>query len=111
MIITTVTGDWSCLVRRGMLYSETESVDWQSISDTLRVSAEHMVEAAVIVLTGSVTAQVGDQTYELVAGQALLVQHGCDAVLTGAATLLTVRAMPSAVSSALPPRIPELVNP
>lgn len=114
MIVTTVnSADWTCLARRGMLFAECESVDWWHLSekDVLRVSAAHAVEEAVIVLDGTVTAQVGDETFSLRSGQVLLLPHRTDAVLSGEATVLTVRVMPSAVSSALPPRIPELVSP
>lgn len=113
MIVTTVNADdWTCLARRGMLFAECESVDWWRVSeeDELRISAAHAVEEAVIVLDGAVTAQAGDETLSLRAGQVLLLPDRTDAVLSGEATVLTVRAMPSAVSSALPPRIPELVS-
>lgn len=114
MIVTTVNADdWTCLVRRGMLFAECESVDWWQLTaeDSLLVKAAHGVEEAVIVLDGTATAQVGGETLSLGTGQVLLLPHRTGAVLSGEATVLTVRAMPAAVSSALPPRIPELVSP
>lgn len=104
---------WQCLIRRGMLHSECESVEcWHlPVGGTLPVDPTHGVEEAVLVLVGGVTF-FPDQgpPVRADAGQVLLLPGGSTGEVRadGGSRLLTIRTLAESVSRALPPRIPEL---
>ncbi|MFE3186626.1 hypothetical protein ACFXKR_38090 [Streptomyces violascens] len=103
---------WQCLVRRGMLHSETEGIEhWQlSQESTLEVDARHGVDEAVLVLGGSVRLTTGATEHTLLSGHLALLPHGTHGELHTAqgATVLTIRCLAGPVSSSLPARVPEL---
>ncbi|OFI39408.1 hypothetical protein BIU82_13835 [Arthrobacter sp. SW1] len=109
MIISTVDPDdyWSCLIRRGMLHSETESVEHFTLApgQELHLGTQGVHEAAII-LSGTTSYQ--DQ--DLTAGAVLLAPAGEQATLTAVAatTILNIRAYPEPVTTLLPARVPEL---
>lgn len=103
---------WQCLVRRGMLHSETEGIEhWQlSQQSTLEIDARHGVDEAVLVLGGSVRLTTGATEHTLLSGHLALLPHGTHGRLQTAqgATVLTIRCLADAVTTALPARVPEL---
>ncbi|WFE57282.1 cupin domain-containing protein [Micromonospora sp. WMMD712] len=107
---------WQCLIRRGMLHSECESVEyWRLRPDAvLPVHAEHGVEEAILVLDGAAVLRVDDGTaLRAGRGAVLLVPHGTAGTVQAAssgARLVTVRVLAASVCRALPPRVPELVD-
>ncbi|MET9295211.1 cupin domain-containing protein [Streptomyces sp. NPDC003077] len=126
MIVSRARGDvmvraggrsaqWQSLIRRGMLHSECEGVEYWALPPGARldIRADHGVEEAILVISGQLTLRVDeDETITANTGQVLLVPHGVNGVLrTGArpATAVTVRGLPADVSARLPRRIPELL--
>ncbi|MEU6440173.1 hypothetical protein [Streptomyces sp. NPDC047046] len=105
---------WQCLVRRGMLHSETEGIEhWQlPAGGTLEVRARHGVDEAVLVLSGSVRLVTSDREETLLCGHIALLPHGTEGSLhtQEPATVLTIRCLASAVATALPARVPELLS-
>ncbi|MEU5426469.1 hypothetical protein AB0H73_12790 [Streptomyces olivoreticuli] len=105
---------WQSLARRAMLHSECEAVEhWRLPAGyPLQVSADHGVEEALIVLEGSISVDVpGEAVPEARAGQCALVPHGVEATIRAGAdgaVLVSVRALPSEITRALPPRRPGL---
>lgn len=125
MIVSRAVGDvsvtagaqrarWQSLIRRGMLHSECEGVEyWDLPAGTrLGVRARHGVEEAVLVLSGRLTLhEEAARTGGAGAGQVMLIPHGVDGELVAGdapAIALMVRGLPAAVSAQLPPRLPEL---
>ncbi|MEU0254195.1 hypothetical protein ABZ299_17185 [Streptomyces sp. NPDC006184] len=108
------TAAWQCLVRRGMLHSETEAIEhWQLPPDTpIEVQAHHGVDEAVVVLHGQVRLTTAEGERTLPAGHLALLPHGSEARLHAPepATVLTVRCLARSVSTSLPARIPELLG-
>jgi hypothetical protein len=110
MIITRIdTHDsWVCLARRGMLMSETESIEYCELSagEAIAFVPTHGVDEMVIVLEGH--ASVAGN--ELMAGTVALIPWGFEGSLCASINtrLIYARVLPEAVSSRLPPRIPEL---
>jgi quercetin dioxygenase-like cupin family protein len=107
---------WQCLIRRGMLHSECESVEYWRLppGGVLPVHAEHGVEEAILVLDGEAVLRAGDGA-QLCAGRGavLLVPHGITGTVhatSSGARLVTVRGLAESVCRALPPRVPELVD-
>lgn len=136
MIVNTAVGDvtvtagghragWQSLIRRGMLHSECEGVEYWDLPEgsLLRVRADHGVEEAVLVLRGeAVLRETGETGREAGrepvraagAGGLLLVPHGVEGELrpgAGGAGLVVVRGVPGALSRRLPRRSPELDRP
>lgn len=110
MIVTRVDPDdtWTCLVRRGMLHSETESVEHHRLraGERLCFDAPHGVDELVVVLSGEVELEGGAAG----PGSVVLVPEGVGGDLTARspAALLSVRGLAARVTAALPPRVPEL---
>lgn len=110
MIVTRVDPDdtWSCLVRRGMLHSETESVEHHRLGAGERLSfdAPHGVDELVVVLSGEVDVDGGTAG----PGSVVLVPEGAGGELTARVptAVLSVRGLAARVTAALPPRVPEL---
>ncbi|MFJ9025849.1 hypothetical protein ACIRPU_38645 [Streptomyces sp. NPDC102259] len=107
--------DWTCLVRRGMLHSECESVEhWRlAPAAVLAATPRHGVEEAVLVLEGELTLSTASGEHSVRAGQLALLPHSCAAHLTAgpdAVRLITVRTLAAAVTDRLPPRVPELLS-
>ncbi|WP_433686829.1 hypothetical protein ACQP0I_23605 [Micromonospora carbonacea] len=107
---------WQCLIRRGMLHSECESVEyWRLHADALLpVHGEDGVEEAILVLDGEVVLRVDDgAVLRAGRGTVLLVPHGTVGTVratSSGARLVTVRVLAASVCRALPPRVPELVD-
>jgi quercetin dioxygenase-like cupin family protein len=104
---------WQSLARRGMLFSECESVEhWDlPLGAVIPVEAAHGVEEAVVVLTGTVTATVDGATVHASAGTCLFIPAGSDGTLcagTERTQLLSVRCLPAEIAARLPVRTPEL---
>ncbi|MFI9818100.1 cupin domain-containing protein [Saccharothrix variisporea] len=106
---------WRCLVRRGMLHSETESVDHVRLpaGAVFAPPGTDGVESAWLVLRGSGTVNetaVGPGDVVLVpAGGALRAGGEQPAALeagAGGLEFLWVAVLPAAVSDVLPPRSP-----
>ncbi|MEU3529658.1 hypothetical protein AB0E62_38430 [Streptomyces sp. NPDC038707] len=125
MIVSSATGDvsvavaaqqahWQSLIRRGMLHSECEGVEYWALppAGRLPVRADHGVEEAVLVLDGELSLHTPEsKSLVATAGRLLLIPHGLDGELVAGdrpATVLTIRGLPAEVSAQLPPRIPEL---
>ncbi|MFK3735949.1 cupin domain-containing protein [Streptomyces sp. NPDC088090] len=125
MIVSRARGDvavrtggrsahWQSLIRRGMLHSECEGVEYWDLppGGVLEVRSDHGVEEAVLVLDGHLGLyEDGAETARAGAGDVLLVPHGIDGELRAGdrpTTAVTVRGLPAAVSARLPRRIPEL---
>ncbi|QJS99292.1 hypothetical protein G9272_02385 [Streptomyces asoensis] len=112
----TVSGaDWTCLVRRGMLHSECESVEHWLLAPAavLAATPRHGVEEAVLVLEGELSLSTTSGEHSVRAGQLALLPLGCAARLTAGpdpVRLITVRTLAAAVTDRLPPRIPELIR-
>ncbi|MFF2300498.1 hypothetical protein [Arthrobacter sp. NPDC058127] len=109
MIISTIDTDdyWSCLIRRGMLHSETEAIEHWTLApgQELRLGT-HGVHEALLLLSG--TATFSGET--LAAGSLLLAPALQLATLTATTTtqVLSIRTYPGHVTRVLPARIPEL---
>ncbi|MEV7522663.1 hypothetical protein [Streptomyces sp. NPDC091371] len=125
MIVSTAVGDvqvlagnvparWQSLIRRGMLFSECEGVEFWDLPEgsTLPVRAEDGTEEAVLVLRGAVGFRAqGQPAVPAGSGRLLLIPHGLAGELRAeepATALLVVRGLPAAVSRRLPARLPEL---
>ncbi|MCJ0871921.1 hypothetical protein [Streptomyces sp. AP-93] len=125
MIVSTAVGDvnvlagsvparWQSLIRRGMLFSECEGVEFWDLPEgaTLPVRAEDGAEEAVLVLRGAVVFRAqGQPAVSAGAGRLLLLPHGLAGALhaEGPGTaLVVVRGLPAVVSRRLPERLPEL---
>ncbi|MEV6723953.1 hypothetical protein AB0M94_23800 [Streptomyces xanthochromogenes] len=116
--VTVRVGDrsaqWQSLIRRGMLHSECEGVEYWDLrpGTRLEVRADHGVEEAVLVISGQLALFENELRSAVAdAGDLLLIPHGVDGELrTGdhPATAVMVRGLPAAVASRLPRRIPEL---
>jgi hypothetical protein len=104
---------WQSLVRRGMLFSECESIEhWQLPAGAeLTVTAAHGLEEAILVLAGSIEVAVDGAESTAGQGQAVLLAAGLDGTVragAAAAEILTVRSLCARASRRLPPRVPEL---
>ncbi|MGW7435996.1 cupin domain-containing protein [Streptomyces sp. NPDC054849] len=125
MIVSTATGDvavvagpvrakWQSLIRRGMLYSECEGVEYWDLpaGAVLPVRTHDGTEEAVLVLSGAIALHDGQSPPTPAGpGQVLLLPHGTQGELHthgGASTLVVVRALPGPLARRLPPRLPEL---
>ncbi|XVV02580.1 cupin domain-containing protein [Actinosynnema sp. CA-248983] len=110
---------WRCLVRRGMLHSETESVDVVRLPPgaVFAPPGTEGVESAWLLLHGSATLADGATPAEgaalaggaaVRAGDVVLVPAGGARLAAGAegVEFLWVAVLPAAVSGALPPRSP-----
>ncbi|WP_426301207.1 hypothetical protein [Arthrobacter sp. R-11] len=109
MIISIIDPDdyWSCLIRRGMLHSETESVEHWALTPGQDLGLGNQgVHEAVIILTGAASYQ----GQNLTAGNMLLAPAGEAGTLTAltATQILNIRAYPEQVTKLLPARVPEL---
>jgi len=110
MIITPIDEmeAWTCLARRGMLFSETESVDfWRfEVGDGIEFGACHGIDELIVVLAGSI--EIAGRTLD--AGMLAFISDGTDATLKAhkRAEILTVRVVPDQLTMLMPPRIPEL---
>jgi len=109
MIINTpdLADYWTCLIRRGMLHSETEAIEhWTLTPEQSLPLGDHGVHEAVIILSGE--AEIEGRKLE--AGSVLLTPAQETATLRAEmeTILLSVRTYPETVTSNLPPRIPEL---
>lgn len=109
MIIKAVDPEdyWSCLIRRGMLHSETESVEHWTLAPAQELHlGNHGVHEAVIVLSG--TADYRGQT--ITAGAVLLAPAPEPGTLTATigTEVLSIRTYPEHVTNLLPARVPEL---
>ncbi|WP_284753220.1 hypothetical protein [Arthrobacter sp. efr-133-R2A-120] len=109
MIISTIDPDdyWSCLIRRGMLHSETEAIEHWILTpgQELRLGTQRVHEA-LLLLSGA--AAFAGET--LAAGNLLLAHSEQSGTLTATTTteVLSIRTYPEHVTRALPARIPEL---
>lgn len=109
MIISTLDQEdhWNCLIRRGMLHSETEAIEHWALApgQTLNLG-EQGVHEAFIVLSGE--AEIQGQ--RLASGSLLLAPAHEPGFLTAISgtTLLSIRTYPDTVTRMLPPRVPEL---
>ncbi|WP_447002176.1 hypothetical protein ACRAKI_20815 [Saccharothrix isguenensis] len=106
---------WRCLARRGMLHSETEIVDHLRVAphDSLPHHADDVVEEALYVVAGGGEVVVGERALPVRPGHAVLLGPDETARLVAGpegVELISLRTMPLRVSSALPPRVPELVE-
>ncbi|MFD4573908.1 hypothetical protein ACFWNK_23090 [Streptomyces sp. NPDC058417] len=106
---------WTCLVRRGMLHSECESVEHWRLAPAapLEATPRHGVEEAVLVLDGTLDLATASGERTLGAGALALLPHGGTARLTAGprgARIVTVRALAAPVTDRLPPRVPELID-
>ncbi|MED7948276.1 hypothetical protein [Streptomyces sp. BE303] len=104
---------WSCLARRGMLHSETETVDLWRLppGDTLLHEPHDGVEEALFVVAGTGTATHGLDELPVTEGTLLLARHESEITVTAGPDglrLLSTRVLPQRLSAALPPRIPQL---
>ena len=110
MIVTRVDQDdhWTCLVRRGMLHSETESIEHWSLApgQELAPVPGSGVDEAFVVLSGRMAGDGG----EAGPGGLLLVPDGSVVSWTAVepTALLSVRVHPEALSRRLPPRVPQV---
>ncbi|MDD7835614.1 MULTISPECIES: hypothetical protein [Paenarthrobacter] len=109
MIIKTPDTEdyWSCLIRRGMLHSETETIEhWALAPQQSLTLGNQGVHEAVIILSGH--ADVEGRKLET--GSVLLAPAQQHATLRAETEtiLLSVRTYPESVTRNLPPRIPEL---
>lgn len=103
---------WRCLVRRGMLHSETESVDVVRLppGEAFAPPGTEGIESAWLLLAGTATLTTppaaGPTT--VAAGDVVLVPAGGARLSAGpeGVEFLWVAVLPSAVSRALPPRSP-----
>ncbi|MCP2049116.1 UNVERIFIED_ORG: hypothetical protein J3D58_003188 [Paenarthrobacter nicotinovorans] len=98
---------WTCLIRRGMLHSETESIEHWTLAPeqglTLGIQGVH---EAVIILAGQ--AEIEGRTLET--GFVVLAPAQDRATLRAVTEtiLLGIRTYPETVTNNLPPRVPEL---
>ncbi|MER7702191.1 hypothetical protein ABTX81_04710 [Kitasatospora sp. NPDC097605] len=104
---------WSCLARRGMLHSETETFDLWRLppGEQLAHEVRDGVEEALFVLSGTGTATRGPDELPLAEGSLLLARHDSEVMVTAGPEglrLLSTRVLPRALSSALPARVPQL---
>ncbi|MET8698345.1 cupin domain-containing protein [Kitasatospora sp. NPDC058032] len=104
---------WSCLARRGMLHSETETFDLWRLPPGERLVHEVRdgVEEALFILSGTGTATRGPDELPLSEGSLLLARHDSEVTVTAGPEglrLLSTRVLPRALSTALPARVPQL---
>lgn len=110
MIVTPVETEdhWTCLARRGMLLSETESIEFWRLApgDQMSFGQAHGVDEMIILLTG----QLRFDGKVLKAGSVIMVPDGATNALSAMvhSTLISARALPDRIAQRLPPRIPEL---
>ncbi|MFC4335408.1 hypothetical protein [Salininema proteolyticum] len=109
MIITRADSgdDWTCLIRRGMLHSDTESVEhWNLAAGRTLDLAGLGVDETLIVLTGACTLD----GRSMGPGSAAFAAERTGGLLTAEepSTVLSVRTYAARASKALPPRVPEL---
>lgn len=98
---------WSCLIRRGMLHSETEAIEhWRLAPQQSLTLGDLGVHEAFIILSG----QADVEGRKLSAGSVLLAAVQDQGTLRAETEtiLLSVRTYPETVTSNLPPRVPEL---
>jgi mannose-6-phosphate isomerase-like protein (cupin superfamily) len=105
--------DWRCLARRGMLHSECESVDLVRLAAGTRLALASEVDETVLVVRGSVL--LHDDSGERTLNERALVlvpagEKGELAAVGDEVELVLIRVWPRAISAALPPRVPELVQ-
>lgn len=110
MIISTLDREdyWNCLIRRGMLHSETEAIEhWTLAPDEVLNFGDQGVHEALIVLSGEAEIQ-GQQP--LAAGSLLLAPARELGTLRAVSetAVLSIRTYPETVTQHLPARIPEL---
>ncbi|MFB6888077.1 hypothetical protein ACFCX4_02020 [Kitasatospora sp. NPDC056327] len=104
---------WSCLARRGMLHSETETFDLWRLPPGERLvhAVRDGVEETLFVLSGTGTAAHGPDRLPIAEGSLVLARHDCAVTVTagpGGLRLLSTRVLPRALSTALPARVPRL---
>lgn len=110
MIITPVIFDdtWTCLIRRGMLFSETESIEYFNLyeSEVLNFSDTHGVDEILLVLGGEVLhAGISQKS-----GTAIFVPDGTKGSIFAVqnSIILSIRGYSARVADCLPSRIPEI---
>lgn len=110
MIITEVDSQsaWTCLVRRGMLYSECEAIEYWSLDsgEILKIDPDHGVDECLIILEGRL--RVG--AIICGANTAVALPQGTTGVIEAASRVraLSIRTFSSAALDRLPSRVPEL---
>jgi hypothetical protein len=109
MIISTLDREdyWNCLIRRGMLHSETEAIEhWTLAPDQVLNFGEQGVHEALVVLSGE--AEIQGQP--LAAGSLLLAPAHELSILRAVSetAVLSIRTYPETVTQHLPARVPEL---
>lgn len=99
---------WQCLVRRGMLFSECESIEYVSLPRGKRYAVGEFsgTEEAVLVLGGSLVA--GGR--RLQAGDVLVTRSPEILNATEPSEVILIVVLGHSASLALPPRIPELTK-
>ncbi|WP_432536407.1 hypothetical protein [Kineococcus arenarius] len=106
----STTGTWHCLLRRGMLHSDCESVEHWHLhrGQQLHLHAGDAVEEMLLLRRGQLHLPDGRP---LRAGQALFFDGRHDSWVRageGGAQVLSIRVLPSRLSACLPARVPEL---
>jgi mannose-6-phosphate isomerase-like protein (cupin superfamily) len=104
---------WQCLVRRGMIYSECESVDHILLEPSAFTVHEQRdgTEEAVFVLAGNGVLTDSTGTYRLHRGYLALLPAAAPAAIEAGAAgieLVVIHVLPRRTSEVLPARRPEL---
>jgi mannose-6-phosphate isomerase-like protein (cupin superfamily) len=114
--VSDTTVRWSCLARRGMLYSECEAIDHLELAPSAAVTmaGRHGIEEAWFVLDGNVELGGGESPPPRAArGDLVLRPAGTPATVRNPsaeapARLLLIAVLPPAVTDRLPRRRPAL---
>lgn len=108
---------WRSVARRGMLFSECESIDHVVLEDggTLSADPEDRTEALWYVVSGRARFQdgAGGTVHTVSAEHAVLVPAGVPSLLssTGTCEVIAVTCVPDSVARRLPHRAPSLNAP
>lgn len=109
MIITAPSPDdyWTCLVRRGMLHSETESIEhWTLVPEQTLSLGRYGVHETFVILSGETVFE----GVKLLQGSVLVAEANEPGQLKAVVetTLVSIRTYPEKITQMLPQRIPEL---